>query len=146
MIQPFRFTGESLIFVDQRKLPHVHEDYVATDHVGVAYAIKEMVVRGAPAIGTEGRVLGDGTRAVVSAAANAPCSALITPGILGGCGEVPVAAAYISEMARAKGRGPFFLLYETIFAVGLLLASISGAFLVPRYGWQIMFFIGAAPA
>lgn len=65
---------------------------------------------------------------------------------LGLGGEVPVAAAYISEMARAKGRGTFFLLYETIFAVGLLLAAVLGAFLVPRYGWQIMFYIGAAPA
>lgn len=46
---------------------------------------------GAPAIGTEGRVLADGTRAVVAAAATAPCSALVTPGILGECGEVPVA-------------------------------------------------------
>lgn len=45
---------------------------------------------GDPAIGTEGRVLGEGTRAVVSAAASAPCSALITAGILGECGEVPV--------------------------------------------------------
>ena len=65
---------------------------------------------------------------------------------LGLGGEVPVAAAYISEMARARGRGAFFLLYETIFAVGLLLAAILGAWLVPKFGWQIMFYIGAAPA
>ena len=44
-----------------------------------------------PAIGTDGRVLGEGTRAVVTAAANASCAALITPGILGECGQVPVA-------------------------------------------------------
>ncbi len=29
-------------------------------------------------------------------------------------GEMPVAAAYISELAQARGRGRFFLLYEMI--------------------------------
>ena len=65
---------------------------------------------------------------------------------LGLGGEVPVAAAYISEMARARGRGTFFLLYESIFAIGLFLAAILGVTLVPVYGWQVMFYIGAAPA
>jgi len=45
----------------------------------------------APAVGTEGRVLADGTRAVVAVAPNAQCVALITAGALGECGEVPVA-------------------------------------------------------
>lgn len=44
-----------------------------------------------PAIGTDGRVLTDGTRAVVAVAPNAACASLITPGVLGECGEVPVA-------------------------------------------------------
>jgi hypothetical protein len=44
-----------------------------------------------PAIGTEGRVLVEGTRAVVAVAPNAQCAALITAGVLGECGEVPVA-------------------------------------------------------
>ncbi|HEX5950566.1 MAG TPA: hypothetical protein VFZ96_06155 [Actinomycetota bacterium] len=44
-----------------------------------------------PAIGTEGRVLVEGTRAVVAVAPNAQCVALITAGVLGECGEVPVA-------------------------------------------------------
>lgn len=54
----------------------------------------------APAIGTEGRVLAEGTREVVSAPPNAPCSALVTPGVLGECGEVPVAGnrvVWVSE-------------------------------------------------
>jgi hypothetical protein len=45
----------------------------------------------APAIGTGGAVLAEGDRAVVSVAASAPCTALITAGLLGECGEVPVA-------------------------------------------------------
>lgn len=44
-----------------------------------------------PAIGTEGRVLAEGTRAVVAVAPNAQCVALITAGVLGECGDVPVA-------------------------------------------------------
>lgn len=55
------WTGESLVLVDQRKLPH-HEEYVKCEtHEEVARAIKEMVVRGAPAIGAAaafGYVLG----------------------------------------------------------------------------------------
>jgi hypothetical protein len=46
---------------------------------------------GAPAIGTDGRVLSEGTREVVAAPANSPCAGLITAGVLGECGEVPVA-------------------------------------------------------
>lgn len=61
-------------------------------------------------------------------------------------GEVPVAAAYISEMAKAKGRGRFVLLYELVFAVGLVAAALIGYWVVPRFGWQAMFVIGALPA
>jgi putative MFS transporter len=61
-------------------------------------------------------------------------------------GEVPVAATYISELARAKGRGRFVLLYELIFPVGLVSTGLVGAYVVPRYGWQWMFIIGALPA
>ncbi len=61
-------------------------------------------------------------------------------------GEVPVAAAYINELSRAKGRGRFFLLYELIFPVGLVGASLLGFWLVPRFGWQTMFVIGGLPA
>lgn len=61
-------------------------------------------------------------------------------------GEVPIAATYISEIARAKGRGRFFLLYELLFPIGLYCAAVLGFWLVPRWGWQSMFYIGAAPA
>lgn len=45
------WTGDSLILVDQRKLPHVVEYVECRDYREVARAIKEMIVRGAPAIG-----------------------------------------------------------------------------------------------
>jgi putative MFS transporter len=61
-------------------------------------------------------------------------------------GEVPVAATYISELIRAKGRGRFVLLYELVFPVGLVSTGLLGSWIVPRFGWQWMFVIGALPA
>ena len=60
-------------------------------------------------------------------------------------GEVPVAAVFISELAKAKGRGRFVLLYELVFPIGLVSASLVGLWVVPRLGWQYMFAIGALP-
>src|SRR5258708_34115392 len=60
-------------------------------------------------------------------------------------GEVPVAAVFISELARAQGRGRFVLLYELVFPVGLVAASLVGLWVVPHLGWSYMFAIGALP-
>jgi putative MFS transporter len=60
-------------------------------------------------------------------------------------GEMPVAATYISELSKARGRGRFFLLYEMIFPIGLMATGQVGAVLVPLMGWQIMFLIGGIP-
>src|SRR5262249_17638121 len=43
------------------------------------------------------------------------------------------------------GRGRFFLLYELIFPIGLMMTSQAGALLVPTLGWQVMFLIGGIP-
>jgi putative MFS transporter len=61
-------------------------------------------------------------------------------------GEIPVASTYISEILRADRRGGRFLTYQIIFPVGLLMSGIVGASVVPRFGWQWMFIIGALPA
>ena len=61
-------------------------------------------------------------------------------------GEVPVAATYISEIAQSRNRGRFVLLFELVFPVGLTAAGLIGAWLVPTFGWQSMFYLGAAPA
>jgi MFS family permease len=61
-------------------------------------------------------------------------------------GEVPVAAAYISEIAHAKNRGRFFTLYELMFPLGLLCTAVLAFWIVPWVGWRTMFHIGAAPA
>lgn len=57
-------------------------------------------------------------------------------------GEVPVAASYINELSRAQGRGRFFMLYEMIFPLGLMISAQIGAFVVPSFGWKWMFLIG----
>jgi MFS transporter, putative metabolite:H+ symporter len=60
--------------------------------------------------------------------------------------EVPVAATYISELARAHGRGRFVLLFELVFPLGLLAAALLGRWIVPTLGWQYLFFVGGTPA
>jgi MFS transporter, putative metabolite:H+ symporter len=60
-------------------------------------------------------------------------------------GEMPVAAAYIGELSRARGRGRFFLLYEMIFPIGLMATGQVAAWAVPAWGWKSMFLIGAVP-
>ncbi|REJ12988.1 MAG: MFS transporter, partial [Bacillaceae bacterium] len=57
-------------------------------------------------------------------------------------GEVPVAATYINELSRAHGRGRFFMLYEMIFPLGLMMTAQIGAIVVPSLGWKWMFLIG----
>ena len=59
-------------------------------------------------------------------------------------GEVPIAAAYINEITRAKGRGKFFFMKPRFR--GSPIVAIIGAWIVPRFGWQWLFVIGAIPA
>lgn len=60
-------------------------------------------------------------------------------------GEVPVAAVYINELSKSHGRGRFFMLYELIFPIGLMMTGQIGAVLVPMFGWRVMFLIGGIP-
>ncbi|HKW87474.1 MAG TPA: S-methyl-5-thioribose-1-phosphate isomerase [Candidatus Acidoferrales bacterium] len=50
-VEPIRWTSEGVVLLDQRRLPAevVHNTY--TDYRELAQAIKDMVIRGAPAIG-----------------------------------------------------------------------------------------------
>ena len=50
-IRPIQFTGERVLLLDQRKLPESEEYFDATALDDMCFAIKDMVVRGAPAIG-----------------------------------------------------------------------------------------------
>jgi putative MFS transporter len=59
--------------------------------------------------------------------------------------EVPVAATYIGEITRARGRGRFVLLYELIFPAGLVASALVAAWVVPTLGWRWLFALGAIP-
>lgn len=59
--------------------------------------------------------------------------------------EVPVAATYINEIAPASKRGSFVLLYEFIFAVGIVTSGFIGRWAIPSLGWQSLFLIGSIP-
>ena len=65
---------------------------------------------------------------------------------LGLGGEVPVAATYINEISKARGRGLFVMLYEFAFNVGLFFAALLGNLMVPHLGWRSIFLVGAIPA
>jgi methylthioribose-1-phosphate isomerase len=49
--QPIEWTDRGVIMLDQRRLPAEEISYTYTDYREVARAIREMVIRGAPAIG-----------------------------------------------------------------------------------------------
>src|SRR6266436_5275537 len=49
--QPIEWTDRGVIMLDQRRLPGEEISHTYTDYREVARAIREMVIRGAPAIG-----------------------------------------------------------------------------------------------
>ena len=49
--QPIEWTNKGVVMLDQRRLPAEEVSYTYTDYREVAQAIREMVIRGAPAIG-----------------------------------------------------------------------------------------------
>jgi methylthioribose-1-phosphate isomerase len=50
-VEPIRWTAEGVVMLDQRRLPGEVIYHTYTDYQEVARAIKDMVIRGAPAIG-----------------------------------------------------------------------------------------------
>ena len=61
-------------------------------------------------------------------------------------GELPVAATLMTEYAPTRLRGRFIVLLESFWGLGWLAAACIAYLLIPQYGWQIAFFIGALPA
>src|ERR1700694_5902213 len=49
--QPIQWTDRGVVMLDQRRLPAEEVSYTYTDYREVAKAIREMIIRGAPAIG-----------------------------------------------------------------------------------------------
>ncbi|WP_438351136.1 MFS transporter [Paenibacillus sp. FA6] len=61
-------------------------------------------------------------------------------------GELPVASTLVSESVPAKERGRAVVLLESFWAVGWICAALIAYFIIPKYGWQAAFVIGALPA
>jgi MFS transporter, putative metabolite:H+ symporter len=61
-------------------------------------------------------------------------------------GELPVASTLVSEFAPAKLRGRMLVLLESFWAYGSVLAALIGYLVIPNFGWQAAFLIGAIPA
>jgi putative MFS transporter len=61
-------------------------------------------------------------------------------------GELPVVSSLLSEFVPAKSRGKFVVLLESFWAYGAVAAALVGYYLIPAFGWQSAFVLGAAPA
>ncbi|MBX9769742.1 MAG: S-methyl-5-thioribose-1-phosphate isomerase [Candidatus Obscuribacterales bacterium] len=53
-VMPIRVIDDRIVLLDQRKIPETVEDFDATTLKDMCFAIKDMVVRGAPSIGVAG--------------------------------------------------------------------------------------------
>ena len=61
-------------------------------------------------------------------------------------GQLPVAVTLMTEYAPPGKRGRFIVLLESFWALGWLAAAAVSYLVIPRYGWQAAFYIGAIPA
>ena len=55
-------------------------------------------------------------------------------------------AAYVNEFAKAQNRGRFSVSIQVLFSIALFFVALTGVWVVPHWGWQVMFVIGAVPA
>ncbi|MDB5083712.1 MAG: major facilitator superfamily 1 [Bacilli bacterium] len=61
-------------------------------------------------------------------------------------GELPVATTYVLESSPEEERGRRVVYLETFWALGSLAAALISFFIVPSFGWRVVFLIGALPA
>jgi putative MFS transporter len=64
---------------------------------------------------------------------------------LGLGGEVPVAATYVNEFTPARLRGRLIMALQATFGIGIAVISVIATWLIPTFGWQSMFLLGAVP-
>ena len=65
---------------------------------------------------------------------------------LGLGGQVPVLAAYVSEWTPADRRGRYTLLYQSLYALGIVACGAAASWIIPAFGWKWLFVAGALPA
>jgi putative MFS transporter len=61
-------------------------------------------------------------------------------------GQLPVAVTLVSEYAPPTARGRFIVLLESFWGLGWLVAALIAYLIIPQYGWNIAFLLGALPA
>ena len=61
-------------------------------------------------------------------------------------GQLPVAVTLVTEYAPPGARGRFIVLLESFWGLGWLVAAIIAYLIIPKYGWNIAFLVGALPA
>lgn len=61
-------------------------------------------------------------------------------------GQLPVAVTLMTEYSPPANRGRFIVLLESFWGLGWLMAALIAYLVIPHYGWQSAFFIGALPA
>ena len=59
---------------------------------------------------------------------------------------LPTAIAMVNEFARTGRGGSATTILMTGYHVGAVATALLGILLIPRYGWEAMFIIGALPA
>ncbi|WP_310631352.1 MFS transporter [Paraburkholderia sp.] len=60
-------------------------------------------------------------------------------------GESPVSATYMNEVCPARIRGRVIFVLQSTFALGNLVAAVAALWLIPAFGWQVMFLVGGLP-
>jgi putative MFS transporter len=65
---------------------------------------------------------------------------------LGLGGEMPVMQSYLNEFSPTARRGGFAMVTQLPFAFGIVITSLVARWVVPHWGWQSMFVLGAVPA
>lgn len=60
-------------------------------------------------------------------------------------GALPIAICYINEVAPTATRGHFFGTFQFLMTSGFGIAALASIWLIPDFGWRVMFGLGAAP-
>jgi putative MFS transporter len=61
-------------------------------------------------------------------------------------GELPVVATLVTEWVPARRRGRLVVLLSSFWSYGWILAALVGFLIIPSFGWQAAFLVGALPA
>ena len=128
-VSPLRWTGDALFLLDQRLLPQEERWLECRDAVAVATAIRDMIVRGAPAIGVAAAF-------GIALAARRGDDLGSAAAMLKDSRPTAVNLAWaVDRMMRASGRGPQELAAE---AERILSEDIESNRKIGRFGAELL--------